>query len=352
VTLAPLQRLGKTSSALGGGLPVIAGRHTSINSAHKNQLALGNSVSKAAFKPVIACLSSEVSCSTATAAESKRQGSQPPKEASAQAGKEVESCQGYSAALLVGVDGQELSFEEVRARAWQTRQQSTAQARDKQPLAAQDGSLDDEVCSPAVACAAQPSPSGGGGVNGDAYAHQAQAGCRDVLSVQRASPQDQSTASTVITVPEPHARAPPQSAPSPAHLRTMPVDGPASPWAPAASSAPLAEPTMTMSMRAALDAVNDMFCDDLTTGVLPCMMAPDDECDPTVTVNTRAALDAVNQMFLANGDTSNVRGWRPDAKVRCHGLQCLGAVLSIPCILHTMLHIKVPSSMIMPTSKE
>lgn len=82
---------------------------------------------------------------------------------------------------------------------------------------------------------------------------------------------------------------------------------------------PAPEPTVTLSMRAALDAMNDIFCDDLPTGGLGLDGAFHMGVygEPTMTVNTRAAMDMVNQMFAGGGgDTTTVRlPGRPGSQV-------------------------------------
>jgi hypothetical protein len=78
----------------------------------------------------------------------------------------------------------------------------------------------------------------------------------------------------------------------------------------------MADPTVTLNMRAALDAMNDMFCDDLPTQSLGGMGGcgadeGSDAFDPTMTVNTRAAMDMVRprKALLCSAGAAGAAAW-------------------------------------------
>jgi hypothetical protein len=97
-----------------------------------------------------------------------------------------------------------------------------------------------------------------------------------------------------------------------------------------------AEPTVTISTRAAFDAINSMFSDGGPRQPLAAIPAapahveapapappPPAACEPTVTINTMAAFEALNDMF--NDDLPhNGRQRKVGAAVVVEGVVILG----------------------------
>lgn len=281
--------------------------------------------------------------------------------------------QGYCASLLVDSDGQEVCFEELRAKVWRSRQTTqlvtrkdaaSAQrhpSKDKASKSHASESSQKQQCVTPAACATGPCASLASALEvcTDAFGspfetdkNTAATGCStDAASelgktqenpTQIAAPSGLAAASQDGTsnqqrrigqdLAQPgstHAKAllpcRLQGAAAPqAEKRNSTVattaqqshnehDASAAPWVDSCGrTLPAAEPTITITTRKAFDALNVMFNGDLPTMNLPPpQLAADNTsiltgyphqrgaaaADPTVTMSTRAALDAINGMF-------------------------------------------------------
>ncbi len=270
-----------------------------------------------------------------------------------------EGHQGYSTAGLIDEDGEEMTFEELRAAAYrrnhagqqvqqykqhmpQAQQQQQQEQQARKPISI-ISSMPDAAKPQAAAPAEQHAPAASSGRRalglladddeaGPAPAEQqpqpagsSRQGRRalGVLSERPSAPDDVASAAAA---PAPAASSKrkalgPISAPAAAEE----PPGPSRPQCPAQPI--LTEPTVTINTRAAYDAMNDMFSSNLVPAASKRHETDHHgssrhgtAADPTVTINTRAAFDSINSMMQGGDLTtqSNHPAAAADANVTMH----------------------------------
>jgi hypothetical protein len=283
---------------------------------------------------------------------------------------------GYFESLLVGQDGVEQSFEEVRAAAWRARRAEQQQQEQQQEQLEQQRQLQEQQQresqqrqqvarqqqqqqqrAAAVPRQALKPPSkavlavcadDSGDENSVAAAQKAEQ--RAQLAQQHAQQRQQQLRQQQLQQQAQSAAAVFGSEP------TITVNMRAGSAA-AAAAACGSEPTVTVNTRAALESMNQMFSSDMATMTLPRDAISNaagarsaaaygaaaggraagrrqggfggssggsfGSAEPTVTINTRAALDAMNGMFGCGDDTTTMHGFSQQGN-RAHAAAAAG----------------------------